>query len=58
MVFGDRAERGAVERLTAAWDFADNWSATIGGIFYESGDPPATAIGDNDRVFLEIRRDF
>ncbi|MEN8136261.1 MAG: DUF1302 family protein [Thermodesulfobacteriota bacterium] len=58
MVFGDRGQRGALERLTLTYDPADNWSITAGAVFYESGDTPATAIGDKDRVFMEIRYDF
>jgi len=58
IVLGDQAQRGAVERLTLTWDAADNWSVTGGMVFYESGNTPDTAIGDNDRVFLEIRYDF
>jgi len=58
MVFGDRAQRGALERLTLTYVPADDWSITTGAVFYESGDTPLTAFGDNDRVFLEIRYDF
>ena len=58
MIFGDRGQRGGLERVTLTWDVADDWSTTLGAVFYESGDTPETAIGDNDRLFLEIRRDF
>ena len=58
MVFGDRAQQGALERLTITYEPADNWSITAGAVFYESGDSPSTAIGDNDRFFMEIRYDF
>lgn len=58
MVFGDQTQQGALERLTITYEPADNWSITAGAVFYESGDSPSTAIGDNDRFFMEIRYDF
>ena len=49
---------GAMQRFTAAYDLADNWTLTGGVIFYQSGSGAMASLGDNDRVFLELRYDF
>ena len=55
---GDPINHHHIMPPSLTWDVADDWSTTLGAVFYESGDTPETAIGDNDRLFLEIRRDF
>lgn len=49
---------GAMQRFTASYDLADNWNLTGGVIFYQSGHGAMASIGDNDRIFLELRYDF
>ncbi|MBU4262258.1 MAG: DUF1302 domain-containing protein [Proteobacteria bacterium] len=58
IVMGERAQEGALERFTATYDLADNWSMTCGMVFYQSGNRAMVNAGDNDRVFLEVRLDF
>ncbi|MFZ5772836.1 MAG: DUF1302 domain-containing protein [Thermodesulfobacteriota bacterium] len=58
IVLGERARDGALARFTATYDLADNWSLTGGLIFYQSGSGTMATAGDNDRLLLEIRRDF
>ncbi|MBU2537479.1 MAG: DUF1302 domain-containing protein [Proteobacteria bacterium] len=55
---GEPGQDGASQRFTAAYDLADNWKLTGGVIFYQSGQGVMANIGDNDRVFLELRYDF
>ncbi|MBA3007870.1 MAG: DUF1302 domain-containing protein [Desulfocapsa sp.] len=58
ILMGELAQDGTVQRFTAAYDLADNWSLTAGVIFYQSGHGAMAAVGDNDRGFLELRYDF
>jgi hypothetical protein len=58
IIMGERGQDGAMQRFTAAYDLADNWSLTGGVIFYKSGHGAMASIGDNDRVFLELCYDF
>jgi hypothetical protein len=55
--FGERAQNGAFQRLTATYDISDGWSITGGVVFYQSGSGAMKNVGDNDRVFMEIRHD-
>ncbi len=54
---GSSLDEGGYLRLSAAYDLDDNWSATGGGIWYDAAKYPPNW-GDNDRLFVEIRRDF
>ena len=54
---GSSLDDGGYLRLSAAYDLDDNWSATGGGIWYDAAKYPPNW-GDNDRLFIEIRRDF
>ncbi len=56
--FGERAQHGAIQRFTATYDIADGWSMTGGVALYQSGSGTMKNVGDNDRVFMEIRCDF
>ncbi len=58
IIQGKRAQDGALQRFTAKYDLADNWSMTGGAIFYQSGTRAMIGVDDNDRLFLEIRLDF
>lgn len=56
--FGERAQHGALQRFTTTYDIADAWSMTGGVALYQSGNGAMKKVGDNDRVFMEIRYDF
>ena len=58
ILFGERVQHGAIQRYTAKYDIADNWSLTGGLVLYKSGSGTMKNVGDNDRVFIEIRYDF
>ncbi len=50
---------GAFERFTAEYEFTQDINLTSGLIFYQNGDKAAFRdIGDNDRIFVEIRYSF
>ncbi|MCP4695895.1 MAG: hypothetical protein GY862_03450 [Gammaproteobacteria bacterium] len=50
---------GGFTRFTAAWDLADALTVTGGLIVYRSGNTiPFNAIGDNDRLFAELKYSF
>ncbi|NOZ70201.1 MAG: DUF1302 domain-containing protein [Deferribacteres bacterium] len=55
---GERAQRGAMQRLTATYAISDGLSVSGGVVFYESGRGLMQNAGDNDRCFVEIRYDF
>jgi len=58
-VFGMTAENGAFERVSLKYDLTDDWSVTGGFTLYQSGDKPIFSdIGDNDRLFFEIKYSF
>ena len=50
---------GAAERFTVEYDITDAVELTGGVVFYQSGDlPEFETIGDNDRVYAEIKYSF
>lgn len=55
---GIRGQRGSMQRLTAEYDIADNWSITGGLLFYQARNGPLSTVGDISRVFGELRYDF
>lgn len=56
MSFGALGENGALERLDLTFDCTDNLSTTIGLVLYQSGKKQSfNAIGDNDRIFAELK---
>ncbi len=58
-MFGLRADGGAFQRFSVAYDVKDNVSVTVGVVTYQSGDLPFfTNIGDNDRLFFDARYFF
>lgn len=57
--FGITGEDGAFQRFSAEYDYTDSIEITGGVVFYKSGDLVRfTGVGDNDRVFLEIKYHF
>ncbi len=56
MIMGKRGENGSLLRVSATYDFADNWQFNSGLVLYWSGQ--RVDYGDNDRIFLGLRYDF
>ncbi len=57
--FGIKADDGAFQRLDAEYDVTDAISIRGGVVFYQSGDKGKFKnIGDNDRLFLEVKYNF
>ena len=55
IVFGERAQNGAIGRFQATYDLRDALSVTGGLLVFASGDRPLTDdFGDNDRLFAEL----
>lgn len=58
-ILGLTAENGAFERVSLKYDLTDDWSITGGVVLYQSGDNPMFSdIGNNDRLFFEIKYSF
>ena len=58
-VFGTDGGDGGFQRFWAEYDVTDVVKLTAGIVDYRSGDmPPYDTIGDNDRVFAELRYSF
>ncbi len=55
---GGRGQRGAMQRFSAQYDITDNWSMKAGMQFYQARNGPLSAVGDINRVFLELRFDL
>ncbi|MCG8550734.1 MAG: DUF1302 family protein [Desulfobacterales bacterium] len=59
IAYGDMGDDGAMARFTGEYDVNDNVSVKLGVIFYASGNlKHYDGIGDNDRVFAEIKYGF
>ena len=57
--FGITGDEGAFQRISAEYDYTDSIEITGGVVFYKSGDLRRfRGVGDNDRVFLEIKYHF
>jgi hypothetical protein len=57
--FGPTGKDGAVQRFSAEYDYTDSIQFSGGIVLYKSGDLRRTmGIGDNDRVFFEVRYSF
>ena len=57
--FGLTGDDGAVQRVSAEYDYTDSIQLTGGVVFYQSGDLRRTmGIGDNDRVYLDVQYNF
>ncbi len=58
-IFGIKGQDGAFQRLSAAYDIMDALELSGGVVLYQSGDlARLNNIGDNDRLFLEIKYSF
>lgn len=56
---GGEGEDGAFERLSAAYDVTDRFTATLGCMFYQDGDSITyDNIHDSNRVYLNLGYDF
>ena len=57
--FGTKIQDGLFERIAAEYDLTDAIEIRAGGVFYQSGDTEKfSRIGDNDRVFFEIKYNY
>jgi len=58
-IFDTTGQDGAFQRFSAEYDVTDSINITGGAVFYDSGDLAAFRnIGDNDRLFLEVKYSF
>jgi len=58
-VYGAYGEDGAFTRLSANYDIIDGVEVSGGVVLYQDGDlPQFQKIGDNDRLFMEIKWSF
>ena len=56
---GEWGDEGAMQRFTARYDIADNWSVTSGVWFFQAGTSERLPKADNTgRIFAELRYDF
>ena len=57
--WGLTGDDGALQRFTAEYDLTDAIELTAGVVFYQSGDLPRfSSVGENDRLYLEIKYNF
>lgn len=57
--FDVAGQGGSMERFELTYDIADQWEITGGLVLYQSGDWPAyKAMGEDDRLFLDLKYDF
>lgn len=59
LIYGPLGQDGGLERISVTYDWNDAIGIMAGVAFYQSGDRYALRnIGDNDRVFLEVKYSF
>lgn len=57
--FGERLDEGGFGRYSAAYDLQDALTVTGGLVAYDSGEKlPFNTIGDNDRLFIDLKYSF
>ncbi len=57
--YGSKGQDGAIQRLTAEYDVTDAIKITGAAVLYKSGDlTQFENIGDNDRLYMEIKYSF
>ena len=57
--FGAKVQDSFFEKIAAQYDLTDAVEISSGGVFYQSGDTEKFGqIGDNDRVYFEIKYSF
>jgi hypothetical protein len=58
-LYGFSGQNGAFGRFSLEYDLSDNWTILGGIVDYHSGDKPSmSGIGDNDRIYGEIKYSF
>lgn len=58
-LYGFSGQNGAFGRFSLEYDVSDNWTILGGIVDYRSGDKPSmSGIGDNDRIYGEIKYSF
>jgi hypothetical protein len=59
ILFGDPDKGGGSTRVQAAYELSDGLNLSGGIVHYDSGEKlPFNAIGDNDRLFLDLKYSF
>jgi hypothetical protein len=59
LIYGPLGQDGALARMSVEYDWSDALSVIAGGVLYQSGDKYTLRhIGDNDRLFVEIKYSF
>ena len=59
LTYGPTGQDGALQRFTAQYDLSDAVEITGGLVLYQSGDlPEMQNIGDNDRIYLEVKYSY
>jgi hypothetical protein len=59
VVFGYKAQDGAIVRAQGSYTFRDGLVGTLGLLIYADGDlPPLSLWGNNDRVFIDLKYSF
>lgn len=59
LIYGPLGQDGSLARISVEYDWSDALSIIAGGVLYQSGDRYALRqIGDNDRLFVEIKYSF
>jgi hypothetical protein len=59
VVFGYKAQDGAIVRAQGSYTFRDGLVGTLGLLIYADGElPPLNLWGNNDRVFIDIKYSF
>jgi len=58
-LYGAAGEDGALERISARYDITDSVEVAGGVVLYQDGElPQFQNIGDNDRIFIEVKWSF
>ncbi|MBU1418552.1 MAG: DUF1302 domain-containing protein [Proteobacteria bacterium] len=55
---GIRGQYGALQRFTATYDIMDDWSVNGGLMLFQARKGALAPVGDNGRIFCELRYDF
>ncbi len=59
IIYGEKSQDGGIHRFSALYDVTDNLTVRTGYMLYDSGDLPAfQSIGENDRLFMDIKYSF
>jgi hypothetical protein len=59
LIYGPLGQDGSLARMSVEYDWSDALSIIAGGVLYQSGDRyTLRQIGDNDRLFVEIKYSF